>query len=499
MTNGISNRPSRRGFLAGLAALTAAPAWAAPPETSLRPVLRAPDFFKRAVAGPEALIARADLGGRVAFAVADARSGRLLENGDGNKATPPASVTKAVTALYALDALGAGHRFTTRVLATGGVSGGVVAGDLILVGGADPTLDSNHLAALAAQLKAAGIREVRGRFRVYDGALPRIDRIDAGQPDHVGYNPAISGIALNFNRVHFEWRRGSNGYGITMDARTSKYRPDVSMSRMRVADRDLPVYTFKASPKRDEWTVSRRALGRGGARWLPVRLPGLYAGDVFRTMARANGIVLPGAETISRLPSGTVVAQHQSAPLEAILRDMLKFSNNLIAEMVGLAATAARKGKPSSLRASASEMSRWAGAGLGMSKAKLVDHSGLGDASRMTADEMCLALVKVRSAGYRAMLKPFAMRDAKGKTVKGHPVKVNAKTGTLNFVSSLAGYMTTPNGTELAFAIFAADEATRSRIKKANREAPRGAKGWNRRAKVLQSALIERWSKLYSS
>lgn len=495
----MTSRVSRRAFLGALTAVSASPVWANAPLTSLRPSLRGEGFYKRAIAGPDQIIASAKLGGRVTFAVSDARSGAVLESQSGTTATPPASVTKAVTALYALDALGGAHRFVTQVVATGGVSGGVVQGDLVLVGGGDPTLDSNHLAALAAQLKTAGIREVRGRFLVYDGFLPRIDRIDNSQPDHVGYNPAVSGISLNFNRVHFEWRRGSNGYGVTMDARTDKYRPEVSMAKMRIADRDLPVFTFKATPKQDEWTVSRRALGKGGSRWLPVRLPALYAGDVFRSMARSNGIVLPAAEITSRAPQGMVAAQNQSEPLQDILRDMLRFSNNLIAEMVGLAATRARNGSVPSLRASATEMSRWAGAALGMSKTKLVDHSGLGDASRMTATEMCGALVQVRNAGFRAMLKPIAMRDAKGRVLKSHAVKVHAKTGTLNFVSALAGYMTAPDGTELAFAIFAADEAARGRITKANREAPRGASSWNKRAKSMQQQLIERWSTLYSS
>lgn len=490
---------SRRIFLAALGASVAVPAIAGAPASSLRPVLRGKGFHKKAVASPDRITGSAKLGGRVTFAVADARSGKLLETQNGAQGTPPASVTKSVTALYALNTLGAGHRFVTRVVVTGGISNGTVQGDLVLVGGGDPTLDSNHLAALASQLKTRGIRAVKGKFLVYDKALPRIDRIDSGQPDHVGYNPGISGLALNFNRVHFEWRRGSNGYSVTMDARTNKYRPEVSMARMQVVNRSAPVYTYKSTPKRDDWTVARGALGKGGARWLPVRIPGLYAGDVFRTMARANGIVLPAAQLVNRAPSGTQVALHQSDPLQNILRDMLKFSNNLIAEMVGLAATTKRKGAPSSLRASAGEMSRWANSALGMRKSKLVDHSGLGDASKMTAEDMCQAMVRARAQGFRGLLKEIGLRDAKGRTQKNHPIKVHAKTGTLNFVSTLAGYMTSPNGTELVFAIFAADEPTRSRIAKANREAPQGARSWNRRAKTMQQKLIERWGALYGS
>lgn len=474
-------------------------AWADAPLSSRRPRLRPGDLFKQSVPGPEALVQGARLGGKVTYSVADVRSGEMLESRNGTTAVPPASVTKAVTALYAEHTLGAGHRFETLVIATGGISNGIVAGDLILSGGGDPTLNSDGLASLAQQVKDAGITEVRGRFLFWDGALPQIDRIDQGQPDHVGYNPGMSGLALNFNRVHFQWVRSGNGYDITMDARTRRYRPDVTMARMQIVERGSPVYTYRGTPKRDEWTVARGALGRNGARWLPVRIPGLYAADVFGTMMRAQGIVLGPPQRITARPEGAVLARLQSRPLRDILFDMLKFSNNLIAEMVGLAATTKRRGKVNSLRASAAEMNRWAGQALGMGRAKLVDHSGLGDASRMTADDMVRALVTVRAAGFRDMLKPIGMRDSKGRPDKTHPITVNAKTGTLNFVSALAGFMTAPDGREMAFAIFTADLKTRSGIPKSNREAPKGAKGWNRRSRNLQQRLIERWGTLYGT
>ncbi|MEX0368368.1 MAG: D-alanyl-D-alanine carboxypeptidase/D-alanyl-D-alanine-endopeptidase, partial [Ruegeria sp.] len=404
------------------------------------------------------------------------------------------------TALYALSVLGATHRFNTHLIATGGVSGGVVQGDLVLVGGGDPTLDTNALAGLAAALKSRGIREVRGAFKVADGMFPTVPTIDKEQPDHVGYSPALSGIALNFNRVHFEWKRQGANYAVTMDARSDRYRPDVVVARMQVSERRAPVYTYSDGGRTDNWTVARGALGNGGARWLPVRKPALYAGDVFQTLARAQGIVLKAPKVVSRAPQGTTLATHQSADLRTILRDMLRFSTNVTAEMVGMAATVKRSGRPASLRASATEMNRWAKAALGTPNMRLVDHSGLGGASKMTADDMVTALVRARQANLlRPILKPIPMLDANRRAIKNHPIEVHAKTGTLNFVSGLAGYMTARDGTEMAFAIFAADEATRSKIDRANRERPQGARSWNRRAKAMQQHLIERWGALYGS
>ena len=93
-------------------------------------------------------------------------------------------------------------------------------------------------------------------------------------------------------------------------------------------------------------------------------------------------------------------------------------------------------------------------------------------------------------------IKSFA-NIAKGKLDKNHPLKVAAKTGTLNFASSLAGFVTTPKGGELVFAIFSVDPKLRAAIKEAEREKPRGAPQWNKKAKALQQALLERWGKAY--
>lgn len=489
---------SRRALLGGLAAILPSPLLANAPLASLRPQARKSSLARTALPSAQDLISRSGLSGKVVCAVADLRSGKVLEDVGGRDGLPPASVTKAVTALYALETLGPQHRFETQVLITGGLSGGVVGGDLILRGGGDPFLDTDALADLVKDMKAAGVREVRGRFLVYGGDLPYVKSIDPGQPDQLGYSPAVSGIALNFNRVHFEWRRQGNGYSVTMDARARRFRPAVTSSRMQIANRQAPVYGYRAAQGIDQWTVARSALGRSGARWLPVRNPVAYAGDVFRTLARSQGIVLKEAREASSLPSGVQrVARKNSATLEFIAGEMLKFSNNLTAEMIGLAATRARGKSTRSLSASAAEMTRWANQRFGMSRTKFVDHSGLGDASRMTATDLILALSK--SPGLRGLMKPVSIRDANNKVVRNHPIKVNAKTGTLNFVAGLGGFLTAPDGSELAFAIFAADTKRRAGLTRAQRARADGAKSWNTRAKRLQQALLKRWGAAYGS
>lgn len=479
-------------------ASAAAPALAGAPLASLRPPRRGEPAPKPPAAAAEGLVAAAGISGQVVFAVADAKTGELLEARGAGTATAPASVTKAITALYALDVLGPDHRFATRVYAPGGMSQGVVSGDLVLVGGADPTLDTQGLGLLAARLKEAGLREVRGRFLVHEGPVASLRSIDPEQPDHVGYNPAVAGIALNFNRVHFEWKRQSEGYGVTMDARAGKYKPAVDVARMQIVDRSAPVFTYADRQERDEWTVARGALGQAGARWLPVRRPGLYAGEVFATLARSNGIVLSKPQIVRETIRGPVLATVESAPLRAVLADMLKFSNNLTAEMVGLATTLTRQGKVGSLAASAAEMNAWAQEELGMAEPAFVDHSGLGGASRISPRDMVTGLGAARRAAVlRPLLKPVNLRDSDGNPVRDAVARVEAKTGTLNFVSGLAGYISAPEGRELTFAIFSSDEGTRAAIPRSQREGPPGGRAWAVRSRRLQQQLILRWASVY--
>ena len=95
-------------------------------------------------------------------------------------------------------------------------------------------------------------------------------------------------------------------------------------------------------------------------------------------------------------------------------------------------------------------------------------------------------------------LKPFEMRDAQGAPMPRHPVRVLAKTGTLNFVSALAGFATPPSGRALAFAVFVSDLSRRAAAERQGDEVPEGAREWNPRAKGLQQGLIERWAALYA-
>lgn len=498
---------SRRLFLSGLAATLPAAGFAAPQSSLIpkprpvaalarqadtRPQPRPDGGLAATLPDPEQLIAAAKLGGAVAFAVADARTGEVLEARGADMALPPASTAKVLTTLFAFDRLGTGHRFSTRLIAPQAPSGGRIGGDLVLAGGGDPTLDSDGLAELAQALRARGVSRVDGKLVAYAGALPYEAEICDGQPDHLAYNPAIAGLNLNYNRVYFEWKRSGKGYAVTMDARTDRLRPMVNCATMEVVNRKAPLYTWRDAKGTERWTVAGPALGKGGGRWLPVRHPGRYAGEVFRSLAGAQGAAIGASDIADAMPGGTVLAERQSAPLAAMVQDMLKWSTNLTAEVIGLAASGA-----GGQRESAAMMNRYLAASYNTGGIRMVDHSGLGPESRVTAGDMVRVLVAAAPGALPPLLKTIPLRDEKGRPQKGSPVQVVAKTGTLNFVSTLVGYADVPGGRRLAFAILTGDVKRRAALAEDDMDRPAGARSWNTRSKQLQQALIERWGALY--
>jgi len=452
----------RRDLLAGVAALALLGRPAGAEGLASRPLPRQPRPFD-----PVSGIAHAGLGAAsVAWAVRDAATGEMLAQRAADIPVPPASTLKAVTAAYALHRLGPGHRFVTRALLDGE--------RLILAGGGDPTLDSDRLADLARAVAASGVRPKA--LAVWGGALPRMEQISAGQPQHVGYNPSLSGMILNFNRVHLDWRARAGG--LSLQARARQQSPRAWTIRAEAVPRRSPTFAHDALPDGERWTIARSALAHAGSRWLPVRLPELYGGDVFQTLCRAEGLPLPAPEVIETLPqTAREVASVLSPPLPDVLHDMLEFSTNITAEAVGLAASGA-----GDIAASAGFMQDWLqGRGLAPG-AVFSDHSGLSAGSHVGA--AALSAVMADRHGVLEALLPAISSEA--------GIRIAAKTGTLNFVSNLAGLARGTSGRPLAFAILITDPVRHAATDGA--ELPEGVLGWTARAKALQLRLVEDWA-----
>ncbi len=373
------------------------------------------------------------------YMVIDVKDGAVLAEKNAKRAFIPASVLKMPTALAVLQSLGAGHRFTTRLMHTGTLTdGGVLNGDLVLVGGGDPMLDTPALEGMAQALAAAGITRITGRFLYDDGALPHHAMIEDRQPPDASYNPGLGGLSLDFNRFKVLWNGGNpTGAEIPLDP--------------------LPV-ALAGAPALNEV-------------WLPVREPGRFSARVFQWLAAKHGITLPLPEP-SAVPAGAEdLVTHDSPPVAEILRRALFFSNNMATETLGIAAAQKSLGRPVKLPEAAAwtaERTKAAVPATDWAGFTMPNGSGLTDAARMTPQQcagIALHTARAEIDGVAAadllpplLLQPFAAADHR----VGAPAALRAKTGTISYARGLAGTLRTKSGRTVAFCIMTDDQEQRA-------------------------------------
>ena len=452
----------------------------------------------------EAVRKTSPMSGVSGWMVVDLDTGRVLDEANGAMAFAPASVAKLPTAAFALDVLGPDHRFETRVLATGPVKAGRIEGDLVLSGGGDPELDSDAVLPLVDAVAGKGVRAIAGRFLADGSALPQIAEIEPTQSVHAAYNPSVSGLNLNYNRVHVEWDARNGRSDLAVVAASRNVRPEVEAVRVAVAEtRGEPLFALSMTDGEESWQMAREAFRGKAARWLPVKRPESYAGDVFRQLAAQRGLVLPRQMAGHAGPGASVLAVHHSRPLGEILRAMLRYSTNLTAEVAGTAAARTRASGVTTLADSAAVMNAWAAGVAGFAPGdpefRFANHSGLSVDNRVSPRRMVELLRALAArpappgaahpripgaiAGY---LSDREVADKETPLDYG-ALDVVAKTGTMNYVRGLAGYIATPGGRRLAFAIFSNDLDRRVEGGQAI------DRRWLNRARHFERELIRLW------
>ncbi|WP_109105718.1 D-alanyl-D-alanine carboxypeptidase [Azospirillum sp. TSO35-2] len=434
----------------------------------------------------------------VGFLLFDVETGGVVEARDADRPFIPASVAKLPTVVAALALLGPDHRFTTRLLGAGPLRDGVLHGDLVLQGGGDPSLATEGLLRLVEGLRAVGLRRVEGRLLYDGGPLPELPEIDAGQPWAAPYNTGVGALSLNYNRALLAWRRGADGR-LAPEALTvadAGRLPLDSVTALPAAAGAFPLLPDGA----DRWRVAAAAAAgpESGAVWVPVARPGLAAATLFRRLAADAGIALAPPLPGRAPPGAAVLAALDSPPLTDLARGLLRHSNNLSAEVIGLAA--ARRLDPSvtTLERSAALLQGWLtqrpapdghGAAGGWAGLRLANHSGLGTGSRATPRQMAALL---RAGG--PALWELLPGEEDGKAL---PAGVHAKSGTLAYVKGLAGVLTASSGRRLGFVLFIADPERRAALDAAlDRRVtatPPEARAWAVHARAVQTETLDRW------
>lgn len=450
---------------------------------------------------------------QVGYVLFDPASGAIAAAVNIDEAFIPASVLKVPTVLAALQVLGPDYQFETRVLGTAPIRDGVLAGDLYLKGGGDPFLTTEDMLRLVRALKDRGLTRVEGRFLYDESALPRLNELNPRQPAAVSYNPGLSGLNLNFNIVQLTWsNRGEvTGTALSRSDTIAVVADAISFApQPQAISKTIPFLLDREAQGGERWLLSPDLPRKGEVR-LPVRQPGLNAATIFRRLAAEQGILLPEPQAARAPGEAAWELRHESVRLETAAKLVLRYSNNLSAELIGLAAALRLRDGVADLGQSGGVLTQWLKERLpktDWSGFLATNASGLSSDSRMTPRQMMAILTEahaLRSTGsdLYQLLSPVRWSDElqKGRDRNAAELVVRAKSGTVHFSRSLAGYMLTDSGRLLGFALFindlearAAYDATMNQDELAD---PPGAAAWMKRARALERALVTRWVTQY--
>ncbi|MGQ9454913.1 MAG: D-alanyl-D-alanine carboxypeptidase/D-alanyl-D-alanine endopeptidase [Armatimonadota bacterium] len=396
------------------------------------------------------------------------KTGTTIYERNADLAMIPASNMKLIVSATALDRLGPDFTYSTRVYTCGKVNArGVVEGDLALVGGGDPTLETRDLRNLAREIKCRGIRKVAGDV-IVDDYLFDDRRLGTGWAwDDLSYyySAEISALNLNRNTVRV-WV-----YPGKCPGEPAVVRLDPANSYMEIES--IPI-TGEANSQKAVW-VSRvlgaNVVKMGGSIPVGVRVsgpeamvtvhePAIYAGHVFVSELRKQGIVVLGKVRREKVNSDAVlVCEHRSPPLSEILKLLNKPSDNLIAEVLLKTLGAVIKGNGSAESGREVEKEFLSAVGVDMSGVSIVDGSGLSRLNCLTARSLVdLLSFMYRHKHFKVFLDSLPIAGVDGtlrNRMRGTRAQnnVRAKTGYVSRVSSVSGYLTTRSGEPLVFAI----------------------------------------------
>jgi serine-type D-Ala-D-Ala carboxypeptidase/endopeptidase (penicillin-binding protein 4) len=318
----------------------------------------------------------------------------------------PASVTKIVTAWLALEVLGGDYRFETRFYLDD-------KRVLYVRGGGDPFLISEELALLATDLVAAVGKQPIDGIVLDASYYPSNIRIPGIEDTNNAYNALNSALAVNFNTI----------YAVGSGNKVSSAEKQTPITPLAIAQ-------FRARGPKGSGRVS---LSQDPAMSLQ------YAGELIAAFIERAGGSVKGKISTGTVPEGLkpVYVHRQSRTLSKILAELLRASNNYIANQVFLEIGGHRLGGPVSLEKSlkvANEML----AAHGLATAIHIEEgSGISRNNRFTA---------------RGLAKVLELFAPHADLLHGHDGGMN-KTGTMDGVRTLAGYAGTSSHGQVRFVI----------------------------------------------
>ena len=408
----------------------------------------------------------------VSVEVTSLEDGQVVYARTPDDALNPASNTKLITSAAALLRLGPEYRFTTDYLADKPMARGRV-GTLFVKGRGDPAINTERLAALVGDLWHRGLRSV-GDIVLDDTTFDR-EQYGPGweqESSDKSWAAGIGALSLNHNSVaiyitpadragqhaRVEVEPDAKDY-FTVESRVSTVRSN--------GRRKLRPHTFAQGERTRVVVDGRVALhGETVVMYRRVGDPTFYYGQVLKTLLRQRGIRVAGQVKRGTVPpSASLLESYESPELAEIVRDMNKVSSNFIAEMLVKTLGAELKGAPGTWPKGL-EVTTELLAELGLPRGtyQLRNGSGLNDTNRFSAHQLSTLLQAVwkrfpvasefiASLGIAARDGTMRMR-MEGTDAAG---RLRAKTGTLEHVTALSGFVQSLGGERFVFSILVND------------------------------------------
>ncbi|MBM3115153.1 D-alanyl-D-alanine carboxypeptidase/D-alanyl-D-alanine-endopeptidase [Jeongeupia naejangsanensis] len=400
----------------------------------------------------------------VAILPVDGGPAVLLENA--GRPMNPASTMKLVTTWSALNLLGPAYSWKTQLLADAPVVNGVLGGPLYLKGSGDPKLTFERMWLLVRELRAAGVTDLRGdlvldrsAFKLPATTSPFDDDSDeGGQP----YLVTPDALVSNFGSARLMLRSDGNAVRATLEPALAAVKLD---STVKLApNASCAAWKDGVQLRLDDagQSASVQVAGRfppdcAGDRYFAVLDARSYTASLFRSLWQEQGGRFTGQVRDGTTPvQAKVLATSVSPPLTEMVRDINKFSNNLMARQLFLTLGATAPDPATDTIAAADFRVRdWLRQqGLAMSELHLENGAGLSRVERISAEHLGQMLV----SAYRSPLAPefisslpiVGIDGTMRKRLKNEAGAAHIKTGTLKNVRAVAGYVRDAQGHDWA-------------------------------------------------
>ena len=379
------------------------------------------------------------------------------------QAMNPASTMKLLTTYAGLELLGPAYTWKTEAWLDGELKDGVLHGDLVLKGYGDPKFTIEQFWLWLAELRARGLREIHGNL-VLDRSffdLPPHDPAAFDNDPVRAYNVGPDALLLNFNTLRLRYLPDGGKLNVITEPPLDGIRLDNRLTPGPAGGCDGWDDRVIVQPSGDSIVLQGGYPGECGEREhnLSVMSHTRYVEAMFRALWKELGGTLNG-----ELREGTtrgdakLFSTHYSEPLSAIIRDINKFSNNVMARQLFLTLGASDK---SSIDRSVQVMQDWLQKQqLDFPELVLENGAGLSRTERISAAHLAQLLQHAAahplSAEFEASLPILGMDGSVKKRLKESPSAGHAhlKTGTLEGVKTIAGYVRSKSGKEWVVVFF---------------------------------------------